>query len=191
MDYVIKEEQVIIVDEFTGRLKEGSRWSDGLHQAVESKEGVPIKKENQTLASITFQNYFRLYDKLSGMTGTADTEAEEFGKTDRLEVTVIPTNVPIARVDQADQIYKNKKAKYRAIVNLINELNAKGQPVLVGTASIESSEIISGELRKNNIMHEVLNAKQHGREAQIITEAGQKGSVTIATNMAVEVQILN
>lgn len=184
VDYVIKDEKIIIVDEFTGRLKEGSRWSDGLHQAVEAKEGVPIKSENQTLASITFQNYFRLYKKLAGMTGTADTEAEEFQKIYSLDVIVIPTNVPIARVDQPDVIYKNKKAKYKAVAELIKQLHEKGQPVLVGTISIDSSEILSKHLSSYGISHEVLNAKQHEREATIIANAGTKGAVTIATNMA-------
>ncbi|TNF00595.1 MAG: preprotein translocase subunit SecA [Deltaproteobacteria bacterium] len=184
VDYVIKEDQVIIVDEFTGRLKEGSRWSDGLHQAVEAKEGVQIKKENQTLASITFQNYFKLYNSLSGMTGTADTEAEEFMKIYNLEVVVVPTNLPIARIDESDVIYKDKKAKYKAASILIKQLHEKGQPVLVGTISIDSSEIISGHLKKYGVPHEVLNAKQHEREASIVANAGQKGAVTIATNMA-------
>lgn len=184
IDYVIKEGKVIIVDEFTGRLKEGSRWSDGLHQSVEAKEGVEIKSENQTLASITFQNYFKLYNKLAGMTGTADTEAEEFSKIYNLEVIVIPTNVPIQRIDQADVIYKDKAAKYKAVAELIKQLNEKGQPVLVGTISIDSSEILSKHLNKSNIPHEILNAKQHEREATIIANAGQKGAVTIATNMA-------
>lgn len=184
VNYVNKENQIIIVDEFTGRLKHGSRWSDGLHQAVEAKEGVQIKKENQTLASITFQNYFRLYKKLSGMTGTADTEAEEFKKIYNLEVTVIPTNLPMIRDDQADIIFATKKAKYKALADLIKKCNEKGQPVLVGTISIESSEIISNYLKQHNIHHEVLNAKQHEREAIIISKAGEKSSVTIATNMA-------
>ncbi|MCY4523315.1 MAG: preprotein translocase subunit SecA [Halobacteriovoraceae bacterium] len=184
VDYVVRNGQVIIVDEFTGRLKEGSRWSDGLHQSVEAKEGVPIKSENQTLASITFQNYFRLYKGLAGMTGTADTEAEEFGKIYNLDVVVIPTNLPMVRDDQADVIYKNKNAKISAIVKLITELSQKGQPVLVGTISIENSEIISKALKRNKIPHEVLNAKQHEREAQIVTRAGEEKAVTIATNMA-------
>ncbi len=184
VDYVVKDGQIIIVDEFTGRLKEGSRWSDGLHQSVEAKENVQIKSENQTLASITFQNYFKLYDKLSGMTGTADTEAEEFQKIYNLEVVVIPTNLPLRRIDDADVIYKNKQAKFQAVVNLIKELHQKGQPVLVGTISIDSSELLSQELKKAQIPHEVLNAKQHEREAEIIKLAGQKGAVTIATNMA-------
>lgn len=184
VDYVVKEGQVIIVDEFTGRLKDGSRWSDGLHQAIEAKEGVQIKSENQTLASITFQNYFKLYNKLSGMTGTAETEAEEFMKIYQLDVIVVPTNEPLIRDDQADVVYKNKNAKYKAIAGLIKELNEKGQPVLVGTVSIDSSEILSKHLNKHNIKHEILNAKQHEREAEIIANAGTKSAVTIATNMA-------
>jgi preprotein translocase subunit SecA len=184
VDYVNRNNQIIIVDEFTGRLKEGSRWSDGLHQSVEAKEGVQIKSENQTLASITFQNYFKLYKKLSGMTGTADTEAEEFQKIYNLDVVVIPTNLPLRRDDQADIIYKNRAAKYRAVVELIKTLHAKGQPVLVGTIAIETSELLSSELKKAGVPHEVLNAKQHEREAEIIKNAGQKGSITIATNMA-------
>jgi preprotein translocase subunit SecA len=184
VDYVNKDGQIIIVDEFTGRLKEGSRWSDGLHQSVEAKEGVQIKSENQTLASITFQNYFKLYKKLSGMTGTADTEAEEFQKIYNLDVVVVPTNLPMVRVDEADIIYKNKEAKYRAVVELLKNLHTKGQPVLVGTIAIETSELLSIELKKAGVPHEVLNAKQHEREAEIIKNAGQKGSVTIATNMA-------
>jgi preprotein translocase subunit SecA len=184
VDYVVREGKVIIVDEFTGRLKEGSRWSDGLHQAVEAKEGVDVRSENQTLASITFQNYFRLYSKLSGMTGTADTEAEEFGKIYSLEVVVIPTNLPMVREDMPDVVYASRQAKYEAVAKLIQECHAKGQPVLVGTISIESSEIISQVLTKNGIKHEVLNAKNHAREAEIVQFAGQRGGVTIATNMA-------
>ncbi len=184
VDYVVRDGKVIIVDEFTGRLKEGSRWSDGLHQAVEAKEGVEIKSENQTLASITFQNYFRLYSKLSGMTGTADTEAEEFMKIYSLEVVVIPTNLPMVRDDQSDVVYASRKAKYDAVAKLIEECHAKGQPVLVGTISIESSELISTFLTNKGIKHEVLNAKNHAREAEIVAMAGQRGGVTIATNMA-------
>ncbi len=184
VDYVIKEGEVIIVDEFTGRLKTGSRWSDGLHQSIEAKEGVEIKSENQTLASITFQNYFKLYGTLAGMTGTADTEAEEFQKIYKLSVIVIPTNVPITRIDEPDVIYKNTEAKHKAILELIKDLNKKGQPVLVGTISIDSSVLLSSELEKGGIEHNVLNAKQHGKEAEIITNAGKKGAVTIATNMA-------
>ncbi len=184
VDYVIRDGQVIIVDEFTGRLKEGSRWSDGLHQSVEAKEGVQIKSENQTLASITFQNYFKLYKKLSGMTGTADTEAEEFYQIYKLEVVVIPTNLPLKRIDEADIIYKNKDAKYKAVLELIRERHEKGQPILVGTIAIETSELISKLLSEAKIPHQVLNAKQHEREAEIIKEAGHRGAVTIATNMA-------
>ena len=184
VDYVVKGGRVIIVDEFTGRLKEGSRWSDGLHQAVEAKEGVPIKSENQTLASITFQNYFKLYGKLAGMTGTADTEAAEFRKIYNLDVTVIPTHLPVDRTDEPDVIYKSKQAKINAAVELIKDLHQKGRPVLVGTNSIDSSETFHNALTKEGVKHEVLNAKQHEREALIIAQAGEKGSVTIATNMA-------
>ena len=182
--YVVKNGEVIIVDEFTGRLKEGSRWSDGLHQACEAKENVSIKRESQTLASITFQNYFKLYDRLAGMTGTADTEAEEFNKIYNLDVVVVPTNLPVVRLDDADVIYATKQGKYNAIVTLIKRLYEKGQPILIGTISIDSSEIISRELTKNNIPHEVLNAKQHQREALIVEKAGEKSAITIATNMA-------
>lgn len=182
--YVIKNDQIVIVDEFTGRLKEGSRWSDGLHQSVEAKENVPIKSENQTLASITFQNYFRLYESLAGMTGTADTEAEEFRKIYSLDVVVVPTNIPMIRDDRADIIYKNPQAKFKAVAKLIQQLYNKGQPVLVGTISIENSELISKMLKKMKIPHEVLNAKQHAKEAEIVKTAGQPKSVTIATNMA-------
>lgn len=182
--YVVKDNQVIIVDEFTGRLKEGSRWSDGLHQAIEAKENVKIKQENQTLASITFQNYFRLYESLAGMTGTADTEAEEFMKIYKLDVVVIPTNMPMIRADESDIIYKTADAKYKAVGNLIEELYRKGQPVLVGTISIENSEKIAKMLEKRKIPHEVLNAKNHAREAEIVKMAGQVKAVTIATNMA-------
>jgi preprotein translocase subunit SecA len=184
VDYVVRDGKVIIVDEFTGRMKEGSRWSDGLHQAVEAKEGVEVKSENQTLASITFQNYFRLYSKLSGMTGTADTEADEFMKIYNLEVVVIPTNLPMVREDMADVVYASRKAKYEAVSKLIEECHKKGQPVLVGTISIESSELISKVLSSKGIKHEVLNAKNHAREAEIVAMAGQRGGVTIATNMA-------
>lgn len=184
VDYVIRDGKIIIVDEFTGRMKEGSRWSDGLHQAVEAKEGVDVKSENQTLASITFQNYFRLYSKLSGMTGTADTEADEFMKIYNLEVLVIPTNLPMVREDAPDVVYATRKAKYEAVSQLILECNKKGQPVLVGTISIESSELISEFLTSKGIKHEVLNAKNHAREAEIVAMAGQRGGVTIATNMA-------
>ncbi|BCO08432.1 protein translocase subunit SecA [Desulfolithobacter dissulfuricans] len=184
VDYIVKNGQVVIVDEFTGRTMEGRRYSDGLHQALEAKEGVKIERENQTLASITFQNYFRMYDKLAGMTGTADTEAAEFKKIYNLDVVVIPTHQEMIRKDYPDVIYKNKNAKYRAIVREIKELHAKGQPVLVGTISIDVSEKISNMLKKEGIPHEVLNAKHHEREAEIVAQAGQKGRVTIATNMA-------
>ncbi len=184
VDYIINNNQVVIVDEFTGRTMEGRRYSDGLHQALEAKERVKIEQENQTLASITFQNYFRMYDKLAGMTGTADTEAPEFKKIYDLDVVVMPTNQPMVRDDYADVIYKNEDAKYRAVVNEITELHYAGRPVLVGTISIDVSEKISGMLKKDKVPHEVLNAKHHEREAEIIAHAGQLGKVTIATNMA-------
>jgi preprotein translocase subunit SecA len=184
VDYIVKNNQVVIVDEFTGRTMEGRRFSDGLHQALEAKEHVKIEQENQTLASITFQNYFRMYKKLAGMTGTADTEAPEFKKIYNLDVVVMPTNQPMVRDDYADVIYKNEDAKYRAVVQEIAELHAKGRPVLVGTISIDVSEKISNMLKKAKIPHEVLNAKHHEREAEIIAGAGQLGKVTIATNMA-------
>lgn len=184
VDYVVKNGQVIIVDEHTGRLMDGRRWSDGLHQAVEAKEGVEVQLENQTLATITFQNYFRMYEKLSGMTGTADTEAYEFQKIYGLEVVVIPTNKPMVRNDAADKIYLTQAEKFNAIIEEINRVREKGQPILVGTASIETSELLSKRLQKANIPHQVLNAKQHEREANIIAEAGRPGAVTIATNMA-------
>ena len=184
VDYIVRDGEVIIVDEFTGRTLPGRRWSEGLHQAVEAKEGVPIQRENQTLASITFQNYFRLYEKLSGMTGTADTEAYEFQTIYGLEVVVIPTHRPMVREDHADLVFLTKQEKFDAIVEDIKQRVAKGQPVLVGTTSIENSELISRELEKSSIDHEVLNAKQHEREAHIIAQAGRPGAVTIATNMA-------
>ena len=184
VDYIVKNGQVVIVDEFTGRTMEGRRYSDGLHQALEAKENVKIERENQTLASITFQNYFRMYDKLAGMTGTADTEAPEFKKIYDLDVVVMPTHMPMIRTDYADVIYKNVKAKYQAIINEIKEKHENGQPVLVGTISIDVSEKISKMLKKEKIAHEVLNAKHHEREAEIIAHAGQRGKVTIATNMA-------
>lgn len=184
VDYIVKNGQVVIVDEFTGRTMEGRRYSDGLHQALEAKEGVKIERENQTLASITFQNYFRMYKKLAGMTGTADTEAPEFKKIYNLDVVVIPTHQKMIRKDYADVIYKNQAAKYRNIVAEIKELHEKGQPILVGTISIDVSEKIAKMLAKEGIPHEVLNAKQHEREAEIIAQAGQQGRVTIATNMA-------
>jgi preprotein translocase subunit SecA len=184
VDYVVKDDEVIIVDEFTGRLMPGRRWSDGLHQAVEAKEGVKIESENQTLATITFQNYFRMYKKLAGMTGTADTEAEEFAKIYNLEVIVIPTNEPMVRADHPDVIYKTEKGKFNSVIKEIEELHKKGQPVLVGTISIEKSELLSNLLKRKGIPHSVLNAKYHEREAEIITQAGRSGAVTIATNMA-------
>ncbi len=184
VDYIVTQGEVVIVDEFTGRTMEGRRYSEGLHQALEAKEHVSIQKENQTLASITFQNYFRMYDKLSGMTGTADTEAAEFKKIYDLSVVIMPTNQPMIRKDYADVIYKNVAAKYRAVVQEIKNLHEKGQPVLVGTISIEVSEQISEMLKKEQVPHEVLNAKQHDREAEIIAGAGQLAKVTIATNMA-------
>ncbi|WP_411887169.1 preprotein translocase subunit SecA [Hydrocarboniphaga effusa] len=184
VEYIVRGGQVVIVDEFTGRMMPGRRWSDGLHQAIEAKEGVQIQQENQTLASITFQNYFRLYNKLSGMTGTADTEAFEFQSIYNLEVVVIPTNRPMVRIDRGDQVFMTAEEKFAAVIHDIKEANAKGQPVLVGTASIETSELLSGLLQKENIAHEVLNAKQHEREADIVAQAGRKGAVTIATNMA-------
>lgn len=184
VDYVVQENQIVIVDEHTGRTMPGRRWSDGLHQAIEAKERVQIQNENQTLASITFQNYFRLYNKLSGMTGTADTEATELHMIYGLDVVVIPTNKPMQRDDRGDLIYLTKQEKYQAIIEEIKELQAKGQPVLVGTVSIESSELISKELKKAKIKHQVLNAKFHAKEADIIAQAGRPGSVTIATNMA-------
>ncbi len=184
VDYVVKDGEVVIVDEFTGRLMPGRRWSDGLHQAIEAKEGVKIENENQTLATITFQNYFRMYNKLSGMTGTADTEAAEFAKIYNLDVTVVPTHRPMVRKDHQDSIYKNENAKFRAITREIETLHEKGQPVLVGTISIEKSEVLSQMLRKKDIPHSVLNAKYHEREAEIIAQAGRIGAVTIATNMA-------
>ncbi|TGL62975.1 preprotein translocase subunit SecA [Leptospira sarikeiensis] len=184
VDYVVQNGEVIIVDEFTGRLMSGRRYSDGLHQALEAKEGVPIARESQTLASITFQNYFRLYDKLSGMTGTADTEAEEFHKIYNLDVTVIPPNVPVQRKDAADRVYRTEKEKFTAILNEIKECRDKKQPVLVGTISIEKSEVLAKLLTQSGIQHNVLNAKFHEKEAEIIANAGKPAAVTIATNMA-------
>ncbi len=184
VDYVVKDGEVIIVDEFTGRLMPGRRWSDGLHQAIEAKEGVKIEAENQTLASITYQNYFRMYEKLAGMTGTAETEAEEFKEIYGLDVLVIPTNKPVIRKDYPDLVYKTKKEKYEAAIKEIEELHKQGRPVLVGTASIETSEHLSALLKKKGIKHHVLNAKHHEKEAEIIAQAGRLGAVTIATNMA-------
>jgi preprotein translocase subunit SecA len=184
VDYIVRDGEVIIVDEFTGRTLPGRRWSDGLHQAVESKEGVPIQRENQTLASITFQNYFRMYSKLAGMTGTADTEAYEFQTIYGLEVVVIPTNRPMVRKDNADLVFLKKAAKWNAVIEDIRDCHERGQPVLVGTTSIEVSELLAGMLKEGKVPHEVLNAKQHEREAQIVAQAGRPGAVTIATNMA-------
>jgi preprotein translocase subunit SecA len=184
VDYVVKDGAVHIVDEFTGRMMPGRRWSDGLHQAVEAKEGVKVENENQTLATITFQNYFRMYEKLSGMTGTADTEAAEFQEIYKLGVMVVPTNQPMIRIDRADLIYKTEKEKFNAVIDDIIECNKKGQPVLVGTISIDNSERFSEMLKKRGIKHNVLNAKQHDREAEIVAQAGRIGAVTIATNMA-------
>jgi preprotein translocase subunit SecA len=184
VDYIIKDGEIVIVDEFTGRTLAGRRWSEGLHQAIEAKEGVPIQRENQTLASITFQNYFRLYNKLSGMTGTADTEAYEFQSIYGLEVVVIPTAKPMIRDDKDDLVFLKTEAKFGAIIDDIKDCVERGQPVLVGTTSIETSELLSGKLKKRKIRHEVLNAKQHEREAAIVANAGRPAAVTIATNMA-------
>ncbi len=183
-DYVVRDNEIIIVDEFTGRLMTGRRYSDGLHQAIEAKEGVKIQRESQTLATITFQNYFRMYDKLAGMTGTAKTEEDEFIKIYKLPVIVVPTNKPVRRVDHPDVIYKNKRAKYKAVGNAVEEVHAKGQPVLIGTTSISQSEELSSILKKRGIPHNVLNAKFHEKEAEIVADAGQRDAVTIATNMA-------
>ena len=184
VDYIVKDNEVVIVDEFTGRLMPGRRWSDGLHQAIEAKEGVKIASENQTLATITFQNFFRMYKKLAGMTGTADTEAPEFAKIYNLDVLVIPTNKELIRPDYPDVIYKSVKAKFNAIADEITDCHKRGQPVLVGTISIEKSETLSSMLKKNKTPHSVLNAKYHQKEAEIITQAGRSGAITIATNMA-------
>jgi preprotein translocase subunit SecA len=184
VDYIVKDGEVVIVDEFTGRLMPGRRYSDGLHQALEAKEHVKVAAENQTLASITFQNYFRMYDKLAGMTGTADTEAVEFKQIYDLDVVVIPTNQPMVRKDYPDAIYRNQEDKYKAIAEDIADCHKRGQPTLVGTVSIEKSELLSGLLKKMHVPHNVLNAKQHEKEAEIVAEAGQTGRVTIATNMA-------
>ena len=184
VEYVIKDGEVIIVDEFTGRMMPGRRWSDGLHQAIEAKEGVKIERENQTLATITFQNYFRMFKKLAGMTGTAETEAAEFDKIYKLEVVVIPTNKQMLRVENPDVVYRTEKEKYFAAADEIQQLRVKGQPVLVGTTSMEKSERLSDLLKKKGIKHVVLNAKFHEREAEIVAQAGRKGMVTIATNMA-------
>jgi preprotein translocase subunit SecA len=183
-DYVVKDGEVVIVDDFTGRLQPGRRYSEGLHQAIEAKEHVPVQKESRTLATITFQNYFRLYEKLAGMTGTAATSAEEFSKVYELDVIEIPTHKPIIREDMPDVVYKTEAGKFKAIAERVKELQAKGQPVLIGTVAIEKSEYLNELLEKEGIPHEVLNAKNHEREAQIVANAGSKGAVTIATNMA-------
>jgi len=183
-DYVVKEGEVIIIDEFTGRMMYGRRYSEGLHQAIEAKEGVKIQRESQTFATITFQNYFRLYEKLAGMTGTAATEAEEFAKIYKLEVVVVPTNREMVRADQSDRVYKNERGKYSAVIAEVKARHAKGQPILIGTISIEKNELLSKLLEREGIPHEMLNAKNHEREAQIIAQAGRFGAVTIATNMA-------
>jgi preprotein translocase subunit SecA len=184
VDYMIKDGEVIIVDEFTGRLMPGRRWSDGLHQAIEAKEGVKVANENQTLATVTFQNFFRMYNKLSGMTGTADTEAAEFKKIYNLDVIVIPTNRPMTRIDHDDLIFKTEKGKFDACVKDIKERHAKGQPCLMGTVSIEKSEVLSTLLKRQGLKHTVLNAKHHEKEAEIVAQAGRKEAITIATNMA-------
>src|SRR5688500_1750990 len=184
VEYIVRNGEVIIVDEFTGRTMPGRRWSDGLHQAVEAKEGVRVREENQTVASITFQNYFRMYRKLSGMTGTADTEASEFMQIYGLEVAVIPTHRPMIRKDMPDLVHLTQEDKYKAIIEDIRDCATRSQPALVGTTSIEASELLSGFLKEGGIAHEVLNAKQHEREAHIVAQAGRPGAVTIATNMA-------
>ncbi len=184
VDYLVKDGKVVIVDEFTGRMMPGRRWSDGLHQAVEAKEGVTIERENQTLATITFQNYFRMYEKLAGMTGTADTEAAEFGEIYKLDVVVVPTNKPMIRDDRADLVYRTAEEKWEAVVEEIKDDHQRGQPVLVGTVSIEKSEMLGKMLKRAAVPHVVLNAKFHEREASIVAQAGRKGAVTIATNMA-------
>ncbi len=184
VEYVVKDGEVLIVDEFTGRLMPGRRWSDGLHQAVEAKEGVKIERENQTLATVTFQNYFRMYKKLAGMTGTAETEAAEFDKIYRLEVVVIPTNKVLLRIENSDVVYRTEKEKFFASADEIQKIAEKGQPILVGTTSVEKSERLSELLKKKGIKHVVLNAKYHEKEAEIVAQAGRKGAITISTNMA-------
>ena len=184
IDYVIKDGEIVIVDEFTGRLMFGRRYNDGLHQAIEAKEGVKVNRESKTLATITFQNFFRLYDKLSGMTGTAMTEESEFRQIYSLDVIEIPTNKPVIRIDNHDQIYKNERGKFKAVCDQVEACHKKGQPVLVGTVTIEKSELVSKLLKARGIKHQVLNAKTHEREAEIVAQAGKKGAVTIATNMA-------
>jgi len=183
-EYVVKNGEVIIVDEFTGRLQPGRRWSEGLHQAIESKEGVSVQKESRTFASITYQNYFRLYDKLAGMTGTAKTSAEEFYKVYGLEVIEVPTNRTVVRKDHNDLIFQTEEGKFKALAREVKKLHQKGQPVLIGTVSIEKNELLSNYLRGEGVPHEMLNAKNHEREGEIVAGAGQKGRVTVATNMA-------
>src|SRR5690606_27949688 len=183
VEYIVENQQIVLIDEHTGRTMPGRRLSEGLHQAIEAKEGVPIQNESQTLASTTFQNYFRLYDKLSGMTGTADTEAYEFHQIYGLDVVVIPTNRPMQRIDDNDLVFLSTEEKFEAILRDIKQFRDKGAPVLVGTASVETSEILSNFLRKEGIKHNVLNAKFHAQEAEIIAQAGRPGTVTIATNM--------
>src|SRR5439155_21631585 len=184
VEYVVKEGEVLIVDEFTGRLMPGRRWRDGLHQAVEAKEELRIEQENQTLATITLQNYFRMYKKLAGMTGTAETEAEEFQKIYRLDVVVIPTNQTLRRIENSDVIYRTEREKFEAVVKEIKQCNERGQPALVGTISIDRSEKLSSLLKRTGVIHVVLNAKYHEKEAEIVAQAGRKAAVTIATNMA-------
>ena len=184
IEYVVKDGEVIIVDEFTGRLMYGRRYNEGLHQAIEAKEGVTVARESKTLATITFQNYFRLYKRLSGMTGTAMTEEEEFREIYKLDVVEIPTNRPMIRKDLPDSIFRTEKGKFEAVIEDIIQCHEKGQPVLVGTISIEKSELLSKMLNRRGIKHEVLNAKYHDKEAEIVAQAGKKGAVTIATNMA-------
>lgn len=184
IDYLVRNDEVMIIDEHTGRVLPGRRYSDGLHQAIEAKEGATIQQESRTLASVTFQNYFRLYPKLAGMTGTAKTEEEEFYKIYHLEVITIPTNKPIKRMDRGDLLFRSEKGKYLYLVKLIKAIHEKGQPILVGTVSVAKSEYLSSLLEKEGVPHEVLNAKQDAREAEIIASAGQYGAVTIATNMA-------
>src|SRR5437867_9266564 len=184
VDYVVKDGEVIIADEFTGRLMPGRRWSDGLHQAVEAKEGLKIQRESRTFATITIQNYFRMYAELAGMTGTAATEAEELYKVYKLEVTQVPTNKPMVRADLHDLVYKTEQGKWNAVVAEVKERNEQGQPVLIGTTSVEKSERLSEELKRHGIKHEILNAKNHEREALIIANAGQDGAVPLSTNMA-------
>ena len=183
-DYIVKDDEVIIIDEFTGRMMQGRRYSEGLHQALEAKEHVSVQPENQTLASITFQNYFRLYEKLAGMTGTALTEADEFLDIYGLDVVEVPTNMDMIRDDEDDEVYRTAQEKYRAIITLIKDARKRGQPMLVGTTSIEKSEILSELLKKDKVPHQVLNARYHEQEAHIIAQAGVPGAVTIATNMA-------